>query len=251
MKWLHCLSSMISLHHQTRVRLRLLPTLLALAVTGPASAAVIAFYDIESLDQADSAGFTGLTASNMTVNASGTSSNFEWVGSRVPFWLETIVNDGTNPGISDIEATFSLTPDAGQSIQLGTTGAIDIGVLGFQGNGNNGTTNDYTASVRVFIASDSGFSNLLATSTILTDGFSNGADVHTVGSLNLDNAVNSSSTLYFGISLLEDRSTNLASSFNARFDGVQINGTVVPIPEPSSLVLSLAGICLLLRRRRR
>jgi hypothetical protein len=66
--------------------------------------------------------------------------------------------------------------------------------------------------------------------------------------VNLDNAVSSASTLYFGIAMME---SNKPTTFNARIDGIQVNGTVTAIPEPSAIVmLGAAGMLLAIRRRR-
>lgn len=209
---------------------------------GSAHASTLAFYDIESnLTEADGAGATGLTASAIdATSADGTSTNFEWVGSRVPYWLPATINDGTDPGVGDILATFSLTPDAGQQIELGTTDVFDIGVLAYR------TSAGYEATARFFVASDSAFSNILATSTTIMDDSSGVDSAPTVGTLGLNTSVTSSSTLYFGVAMVEN-----GTGSNARFDGVGVNGTVSAVPEPSTgLLVAFAASALLLRRRR-
>ncbi len=217
--------------------------LTALSFVAPCSATVLAFYDIESnLTQADEAGAPGLTASAIdATGASGTSSNFAWEGSRVPYWFSDIVNNGTDPGVADILGTFSLTPDSGQQIELATSDVFNIGVLAYQNSG------PYEATVRLIVASDSAFTNILATSTTLLDNDGNGGSTQTSGFLDLDNAVTSASTLYFGVAMVDNVETN---SYNARFDAVQVNGTVTVIPEPSAALLGGLGALLLLRRRR-
>jgi hypothetical protein len=238
---------------------------LAMALALPCSAATLAFYDIEgNLTQASTPAdggeptTTGFTASSIdATSADGTSSNFEFLGNRIPYWLSTNtnLNVGTDPGVGDILATFTLTPDAGQQISLGTTDVFDIGVLAYS------TGSAYEATARLIVASDAAFTNILATSTTITNnrGSDGGATVtsstagttsvgNTVGLLGLDNAVTSSSTLYFGVAMQE----NAASGNNSRFDGVGVYGTVSPVPEPGSFAL-LAGMFgltwVMLRRR--
>ena len=234
---------------------------LAMALALPCSAATLAFYDIESLTQADSANATGLTASSIdATSADGTSTNFSFQGSRMPYWFSDNVNDDANvtptvpgsPGTGDILATFSLTPTVGQQISLGTTNVFDIGVLAYESSGS------YTATARLFVASDAAFTNILATSTTISNNRAavSGGTVtsstagttsvgNTVGLLGLDNAVTSSSTLYFGVAMRD----NATSGNNSRFDGVGVYGTV---PEPGSFAL-LAGMFgltwVMLRRR--
>lgn len=244
--------------------------LTALAFAVPCSAATLAFYDIESntTTAAQSSG-TGLTASAIDVTgAGGTSGLASFQGSSMPYWFSDNVNDDANidasvtpivggsPGTGDILGTFSLTPDAGQQISLGTTDVFDIGVLAYQVSGS------YTATARLFVASDATFTTILATSTTITNnresaggatvtsstaGSGNGVG-EVVGLLGLDNAVTSSSTLYFGIAMVDNDNTG---DFNARFDGVGVYGTVSPIPEPSAgLLVVFATAALFLRRRR-
>ena len=241
---------------------------LAMALALPCSAATLAFYDIEGLPTTASTPAdggepttTGFTASSIdATGADGTSTNFAFLGSRMAYWFgeNTNLNEGTDPadpGVANILATFSLTPDAGQQISLGTTDVFDIGVLAYENSGS------YTATARLFVASDAAFTNILATSTTITNnrGSDGGATVtsstagttsvgNTVGLLGLDNAVTSSSTLYFGVAMQE----NAASGNNSRFDGVGVYGTVSPVPEPGSFAL-LAGMFgltwVMLRRR--
>lgn len=213
----------------------LLASLIIAGLASSADAATLAFYDIESiLTQADSANATGITASAIdATSADGTSANYSWEGSGVPYWFVDNVNDGTDPGVADILATFSLTPDAGQQIELGTTDVFDIGVLALQADPNDG----YEATARVIVASDSGFNNILATSTTLLDTGLNSTEP-TLGSLDLDNPVISASTLHFGVAMVDNLPSH--EEFNARFDGLQVNGAV--IPEPTSAILALCGL---------
>jgi hypothetical protein len=243
---------------------------LAMALALPCSAATLAFYDIEGLTQASTPAdggeptTTGFTASSIdATSADGTSTNFSFQGARMPYWFSDNVNDDANvtptvsgsPGTGDILATFSLAPDAGQQISLGTTNVFDIGVLAYENSGS------YTATARLFVASDAAFTNILATSTTISNNRAavSGGTVtsstagttsvgNTVGLLGLDNAVTSSSTLYFGVAMQE----NAASGNNSRFDGVGVYGTVSPVPEPGSFAL-LAGMFgltwVMLRRR--
>jgi len=234
---------------------------LAMALALPCSAATLAFYDIESLTQADSANATGLTASSIdATSADGTSTNFSFQGSRMPYWFSDNVNDDANvtptvpgsPGTGDILATFSLTPTVGQQISLGTTNVFDIGVLAYVNSGS------YTATARLFVASDAAFTNILATSTTISNNraavsggtvtsSTAGDSTEVVGLLGLDNAVTSSSTLYFGVAVVDNDSSG---GPNARLDGIGVYGAVSPVPEPSSALLGGLGALLLLRRRR-
>jgi hypothetical protein len=145
--------------------IRLFGILMALFVTG-AEAATLVFYDINSnLTVAPSSVDPGLIASNMdATTASGTSTNFRRVGSHVPFWQDAAIADGTDPGVTNILVTWSLTATEGNQINISTTDALSYGVLAFS---NPAST--YTVSTRVFIASDASFTNILATSTILSD----------------------------------------------------------------------------------
>jgi hypothetical protein len=237
---------------------------LAMALALPCSAATLAFYDIEgNLTQASTPAdggeptTTGFTASSIdATSADGTSSNFEFLGNRIPYWpsTNTNLNVGTDPGVGDILATFTLTPDAGQQISLGTTDVFDIGVLAYS------TGSAYEATARLIVASDAAFTNILATSTTISNNraavsggtvtsSTAGDSTEVVGLLGLDNAVTSSSTLYFGVAVVDNDSSG---GPNARFDGVGVYGTVSPVPEPGSFAL-LAGMFgltwVMLRRR--
>lgn len=239
-----------------------IPSLLPLAcmalTAGSAHAAVLASYDINSIlsPTADSAGATGLTASSLTTTASGVSTNFRWLGTHVPYHLNANVNDGTTPTVTDIVATWNLTPTAGQQITIDTTGGVGFGLLAFSGQQDEG--NSYSVYGRVFIASDAVFTNILATSTILSDteddetsrNPSNITSDQTVGTVDFDASVTSSSTLYFGFAFLEDLSNSSIVSTNARYDGFEVNGSVAAIPEPSAALLGGLGMLALLRRRR-
>jgi len=242
---------------------------LAMALALPCSAATLAFYDIEGLTQASTPAdggeptTTGFTASSIdATSADGTSTNFSFQGAKMPYWFSNNVNDDANvtptvsgsPGTGDILATFSLAPDAGQQISLGTTNVFDIGVLAYESSGS------YTATARLFVASDAAFTNILATSTTISNNraavsggtvtsSTAGDSTEVVGLLGLDNAVTSSSTLYFGVAVVDNDSSG---GPNARFDGVGVYGTVSPVPEPGSFAL-LAGMFgltwVMLRRR--
>ena len=215
----------------------------ALVIVTSAKAATLAFYDIEaSLTVTAGTVDPGLTASTLdATTASGTSTNFEWVGTRVPFYLDAAVADGTNPTVPNIVATWSLTPTSGNQINLPTVGALNYGVLAF-----SNPAGTYTVTTRIFIASDAAFTNILATSTILSDNAVSSGSTPTLGTVDLDNAVSSTATLYFGLAMVE---TNKPGTFNARYDGIQVNGTVTAIPEPSAALLGGLGMLALLRRR--
>jgi len=80
---------------------------LSALMMGSAHAAQLALYDIESnLKQADSANATGLTASAIdATSATGTTTNFETLGNRIPYWDDSLVN-GTVSAVPEPSAAL-------------------------------------------------------------------------------------------------------------------------------------------------
>jgi len=222
--------------------------LTALAFAVPCSAATLATYDIETNGAvADATNAADMTASTLDASsADGTSTNFEWVGTRVPFWQRGNtgeLNKGTDPGIADIILTWNLTPDAGNQIVILTTDALSYGVLA-----QTSSVTLYEVTTRVFVASDAAFTNILATSTTLSD-IGNGGTSPTLGSVNFDQLISSADTLYFGLAALDNNEAT--GTPDARVDGITVTGTVSSIPEPSTgLLVAFAASTSLLRRRR-
>lgn len=214
---------------------------------GTTSADTLASYDIESNTFVpDTAGAADLTASLLNAtSADGTSTNFEWVGSRVPFWQQGNtgeLNKGTDPGTDDIILTWTLTADAGKQIDIATTDALSYGVLAQSSNSS------YITTTRVFVASDVAFTNILATSTTLSDFGNGGSNGQTLGSVTFNQAISSPNTLYFGLAAVDSITVGGADS---RVDGITVTGTVNDVPEPGSLaLLGLGGLLVASRRRR-
>jgi len=213
-------------------------------------AVIVTHYGLNNVLTADGVG-ANLTASNANDHDAHGFSGFNAPeGSNWLQYRNNLVTDTTTPGVSDIQLSFNIEVGSGFQLALDATDSVTwtLGALDFQSN------TVYNAYAKLFVASDAAFTNILAQSSVFTLA-TDASNAPVTTSANLDSAVSSTGTLYFGIALGDDSNVFPPDTggldHTTRLDDITVNGTITTIPEPSSTaLLGLGGLALILRRRK-
>ena len=221
---------------------RFLPALLALSI-GQASAAIIAEYNFNSSNLLSSDSESNTTAGSISSGAGilgGTDlSTNRGNGGTAAIYIKYSDLYPQNSGVKtladaitdELYYSFTVTPDAGQSIDFTTfTAYIDK-------NGGGAIFGYY------LLSSIDGFT----TSDVIDSDEGHGTNIRNIN-LDVSSLTGVTTATEFRLYIRTDNFTNGSNDFD--FDDVVLNGTVTAIPEPSALALFGLGGLMLLRRRR-
>jgi hypothetical protein len=236
-------------------------SILAISLAHQSRAATVALFTNDETNGtasfADEAAASNVTVSDLvfgdTPNGAPTSDGAfsTYVGTGLQF-LASNFSTSTNLSSADAAdrfAIFSITADSGYTISLSESDVISYTV---GANSTNGFE-IYTRSL-FYVSDQSDFSNILFESPYEPGVSENTANVDRWRGEDYTlspsaGAVGDYQTLYFALELSVSNNTSNGTK-HAIVSEISFDGSVVPVPEPSSLaLLGLGGLCILRRRR--
>jgi len=207
---------------------------MAVVLSGAAEGASILSHGLNNTDAPDYKD-SNLTYATVVdpVTAGGVNTYFTTAkteGTHAARWEGNEILGGNSPAVANILFAFSVAPVGGATLDLDATNAVTWDIIAYTASGNNGAMPVYC---KLFIASDSSFTTILAQSSVFSVTAAANGDIQTNTTPSLDYDTSTTDTLYFGFAF-GDGST--ATSKSGLLDNIQVNG-VVAFPAGTVLIV--------------
>lgn len=172
---------------------------------------VLAHFGLEESLSPDATAL-GLTASHIRMSMGGFSSMGPPEGLHSRFIRSEETDSANPPTISDIHATWTLTPEAGKQVALDR---VTWKLL-------THTRVPFDFHSKLFVSSDPDFNEILAESEVFTVTRHRNDRLSPIVAARLNAALTSSRPLYFGLAFTDTGD----EKSNGRFDAIYVNGSV-------------------------